>query len=64
MLMAGSIVAICGLGSFFFFLAGICTKPAPSPLKGVKGARSVHRTGPELELISAHKTLVDSSILD
>jgi hypothetical protein len=33
MVMAASIVALCGLGSFFFLLVGIGAKPVPAPSK-------------------------------
>jgi hypothetical protein len=33
MLMGASVVALCGLGSFFFLLVGIGAKPVPAPSK-------------------------------
>jgi hypothetical protein len=44
MLITASVVAICGLGSFFFSLIGICAKPVPAPpRRGKVAGRQVLR---------------------
>jgi hypothetical protein len=46
MLMAASIVALCGLGAFFFSLVEICAKPVPAPPKTTEEGRGIHRNAP------------------
>jgi hypothetical protein len=52
MLMAASIVTLCGLGSFLFLLVRIGAKPAPTPTKRFTDSMMVNSGNRDKELTS------------